>query len=347
MSLDKIGVTSNEKRGITVAGNLITDIVKNIDGYPSIGMLANISSVSKAVGGCAANTAIDLSKIDRSLQISVAGCIGEDEYGRFILSELETNAIDTGRIRRTNEAPTSFSDVMSMPSGERTFFHARGANALFCPDDIDVSGLSCSILHIGYILLLDRFDRSDDEYGTVMARCLKQVREQGIKTSIDVVSESSADYPSKIIPALKYSNYVIINEIECCNIWGINPRKEDGSLDVTAIETALRKTMDCGVEDKVIVHSKEAGFCLSRDGAFAVVPSLKIPSEEIKGSVGAGDAFCAGSLYGIYNNFSDREILEFASAAAACNLFSENAVDGMRSYPEICNLAKTYPRRDM
>ena len=82
----------------------------------------------------------------------------------------------------------------------------------------------------------------------------------------------------------------------------------------------------------------------AKTGDFAAVPSLKIPSEEIKGSVGAGDAFCAASLYAIYNNFSDTQLLEFASAAAACNLFAANSVDGMRSKGEIMKMEEQYGR---
>ena len=101
------------------------------------------------------------------------------------------------------------------------------------------------------------------------------------------------------------------------------------------MQEAMEKTMAEGVAEKVIVHAKEAGLCLSRSGEFTVVPSLRIPVEEIRGSEGAGDAFCAGSLYGIYHGISDRELLEFASAAAACNLFAENAMDGMKNKEEI------------
>lgn len=39
-------------RGIAVAGNIIVDIVKNVDCYPQLGMLANIRSLSPAIGGC-------------------------------------------------------------------------------------------------------------------------------------------------------------------------------------------------------------------------------------------------------------------------------------------------------
>ena len=84
---------------------------------------------------------------------------------------------------------------------------------------------------------------------------------------------------------------------------------------------------------------------MGRDLQPVEVASLRIPKEEIKGSVGAGDAFCAGCLYGIYNGFSDRQTLEFASAAAACNLFAANSVDGMRSKNEILQIAEQYERR--
>ena len=57
---------SGERKGIALAGNIITDVIKTIDTYPPIGMLANISQITKAVGGCVSNTAIDLAKIDPS-----------------------------------------------------------------------------------------------------------------------------------------------------------------------------------------------------------------------------------------------------------------------------------------
>jgi len=80
-------------------------------------------------------------------------------------------------------------------------------------------------------------------------------------------------------------------------------------------------------------------------GTFTAVPSLDIPKDRIRGSVGAGDAFCAGSLYAIYNNYDDQRLLEFASAAAAANLFSENSVDGMKPKAELDILMKTFPRK--
>ncbi len=335
---------SEKQRGITVAGTLIVDRVKNIDRFPPQGMLANILSVKRAVGGCAPNTATDLAVIDSTMPVSVIGCVGDDEDGRFLMSSLQKHGIDISNIRVLDNEQTSFCDVMSFPTGERTFFSCRGANAYFSPKDVDLSALSSHIFHIGYILLLDQFDAADKEYGTVMARFLHDLREKGVKTSVDVVSSSTGDYPEKILPVLPYTDYLIINEVEICNAWGENPRRADGTIDVDTIYRVMKKTIARGVKEKVVIHAKEAGFCLSADGTFTKMGSLRIPAEMIAGSVGAGDAYCAGCLYAIYNGYTDEEMLKFASAAAACNLFAENSVDGMRSKKEIYKLMERYGR---
>jgi len=336
-----------ERKGIAIAGTILVDIVKNISEYPKIGMLTHVSGQTIAVGGCVPNTAIDLAKIDSSLPVSAVAKVGSDENGKYLVSQLSKNGVDVSRITYSRELPTGCDDVMSCPDGERTFFLQRGANDEFYPEDIDIDNLNCAIFHIGYIFLMQQFDAPDPQYGTVLARFLKKVQEKGIKTSIDMVSDSGANYGEKVIPVLKYCDYVIINEIECCTIWGIDPRNPDDTLNVDNVRLAMEKTIEAGVKDRVIVHAKEAGFMIDREGNFTAVPSLKIPKELIKGSVGAGDAFCAGSLYGIYNGYNAETLLRFASCAAASNLFSENSIDGMLNKIEIEKLEERFGRRSI
>ncbi|MBQ7094913.1 MAG: helix-turn-helix domain-containing protein [Clostridia bacterium] len=339
---------SGERKGIAIAGNILLDQIKAIDEYPKEGMLCNISSISRSVGGCVPNTAINLAKIDRSIPITAYGRIGDDEQGRYVAGQMSAYGINVDKLCVDSDAPTSFTDVMSVRGAERTFFHARGTNALFGPEDVDLSTLNCSMFHIGYILLLDRFDAEDAEYGTVMARFLHDLQERGIKTSYDVVSDSAGNYKAKIVPAMKYTDYAISNEIECCTAWDLDPRNADGSLNIENIRKAMELAAEAGVREKVIVHCKEAGFLLNAvTGEFTIVPSLKIPKSEMVGSVGAGDAYCSGCLYAIYNKLEDAEILKFASAAAACNLFAANAVDGMRTKNEIAKMEEKYGRLEL
>lgn len=337
---------TGERKGIAIAGSIITDIVKTIDFFPKQGMLANISDIKKAVGGCAPNTAIDLAKIDRTIPLSVIGKIGDDEYGRFILAELSKCGIDCSQVSVSPNNYTSFCDVMSLPSGERTFFHKRGTNADFSPADIDLSRLNCVMLHIGYLMLLDNFDKADDTYGTVMARFLHDVKRQGIKTSVDLISQDTPEYSATVIHSLKYCDYIIVNEVESSMVSGIKAYNEDGSLNTQNIKKTCLFLADKGVSEKVIIHCKQAGFCYDVPSKkFTMVPSLKIPKDKIKGSVGAGDAFCAGALYAIYNGYDDTAMLEFASAAAACNLFSSSSTEGMKSKDEIITLPNIYGRQ--
>lgn len=84
---------------------------------------------------------------------------------------------------------------------------------------------------------------------------------------------------------------------------------------------------------------------MDRDTGFCVVPSLSLPDGYIKGSVGAGDAFCAGCLHEIYLEHSAEEMLEYAAAAAAANLSQTDATSGMKSADELRRLAAEFEKR--
>lgn len=338
----------SERSGITVAGSLVDDRIKLISSYPEMNMLSTIYSVSHAVGGNVPNVGIDLAKIDHSLKVSAVGRVGNDSNGRYLMDELRQSGIDTGGVLVSQTAGTSFTDVMTVKeTGERTFFHYRGANAEFCPEDVDISALDCRMIHVAYILMMDALDAEDPEYGTVMARFLKDLQAAGIVTSIDVVSDSSGLFAEKVIPALHYTDNAFMNEIEACGISGLPPRDESGKILIENIRKTMEIIMAEGVGQRVIVHCPEAGFCLNRSGEFTVVPSIKLEKGYVKGTVGAGDAFCAGCLYGIYKGFDDRAILEFASGAACCNLSAVDSVSGMQDKDYIFDFIATHERVEL
>ncbi|WP_069999702.1 carbohydrate kinase family protein [Cellulosilyticum sp. I15G10I2] len=331
------------EKGIIVAGNLLVDYVKMIDNYPKKGMLANITHVTRGVGGCAANTLSNLAIIDSSIPLKCIGAVGRDENGRYLMNFLENLGIDITCVKEWDKEMTSFSDVMTVKeSGERTFFHARGANAVLSEQDIPFETITADIFHIGYALLLDRFDREDAEYGTVMARVLHRIQKTGIKTSIDLVSEDSERFEKVVRPSLKYCNYFIANEIEGGRTVSITPRKEDDTIDREHIKAICKELLDLGVKDLVVIHAPEGGWAMTREGAFYDVPALQLPCGYIKGSVGAGDAFCAGMLYGIYKQYGIEECLQIACAAAAANLACSDSVSGMKPIETIKQLYNLY-----
>ncbi len=330
--------------GITIAGNIIVDVVNIIDVYPRKNMLVDIYSSKKAVGGCVCNTIIDIAKIDPSMKLTALGKVGNDGYGDYALDVMKSNGINIDKITRSTTG-TSYTQVMTeKDSGDRTFFTYKGANSDFDIDDVDVEALDCRMFHAGYILLLDKFDEADEEYGTRMARLLDRVQKRGIKTSIDVISEEGTRFREKVVPALKYCDYAILNETESCAVTGLEERNADGTLNIENIKATMEKFLEYGVKEAVIVHSAEAGFMLEAGGNFTYVKSLKIDKSLIKGSTGAGDAYCGACLYGIHNGYESKRLLEFASCAAAASLFESDSVSGMKCKAEIEKMNEEFER---
>src|SRR5690606_26420447 len=149
----------------------------------------------------------------------------------------------------------------------------RGNSVLIDENVIQLEKINSKILHIAYILLLESLDKEDSEYGTKMAKLLKQAQDIGIKTSIDIVSENSNRYEKIVPPSLKYTNYCIINEIEAGNSVGIPLRDSTGKLLVENINTVLLRLKELGVQDWVVIHTPEGSF--GYDGSdFHSIPSL-------------------------------------------------------------------------
>ena len=323
-------------KGIAIVGNIIVDHVKFIDNYPTPGMLTNIRETSKCIGGCAGNTAADIAKIDPEINVVVLGKVGNDADGEYAKDILSGLGVDINGVVTVNDADTSYTDVVSdISSNERTFFHSRGANAKFTVNDIDFDRLNVDIFHIGYALLLDEFDKPDDEYGTVMARTLAKVSDLGIKTSIDVVSEAGDRFSSIVTPCLKYCDYLIFNEVEASQVTGIKVRDEDGRISQSAMKQVVHALFEMGVREAVCIHAPEGGWFAIKGSAIYYQASLNLTKDMIKSKVGAGDAFCAGMLYSLYKEFDPEYSLRVAGAAAGCNLTEKNSIDGLRIFDKM------------
>src|SRR5437660_12329752 len=137
----------------------------------------------------------------------------------------------------TSKAQTSYTDVMTEQAhGRRTFFHARGANALWRGEDLNFSRSKPRLFHLGYLLLLDALDQPDSRYGTRAARLLASAQAAGVKTSVDVLSEHGDRFPKIVCPALKHVHYCILNDIEARKTTGFPIPLSPGLLDPVALK---------------------------------------------------------------------------------------------------------------
>lgn len=302
-----------KRSGILVAGSILVDHIYDIAAYPHAGELTKILACRRAVGGCVPNVAVDLKKLSPALPVYAAGLVGEDDDGAFLRDMLATQGVDVQGVRSVM-GRTSFTDVMNVANGQRTFFTHAGVCADFGMDSIDLEKTPAAMLHLGYFLLLDRVDAGDG------MQILRKASDLGIKTSIDLVSENSDRYTC-VLPALPYVDNLIINELEAGKLCGIEPTAEN-------LRGICERLMEMGVRERVILHMPECGVCLSENG-YRVSPSFEPPEGYIKGKTGAGDAFCAGTLLGISMGLSDAEILDLAGAAAVVSLSAPDATSGI------------------
>ena len=314
---------------------MIVDLLYPISGIPKPGELTTITDdAARSSGGCLCNDIIDLAALDSELPLVALGRAGNDAEGEFIMDKLRAYPnIDLSHIKR--EGTTSFTLVMAdNVTKQRTFYHNRGGNALLCEADIPWDSLDVDMLHIGYILLLDALDEEDSQYGTKMAKLLHNAQQRGIKTSIDVVSEAGERFKRLVCPALRYTDYCIINEVEASATTGIALRAEDGTLLKENLPAALKKMKELGVSTWAVIHCPEIGCGLDENGNLVEVPSLKLPEGWIAGTVGAGDAFCSGVLYGAWKGMDLKSAIELGTASAVCSLSQPGATEGMRSVQE-------------
>jgi len=305
------------RNGIVAAGNLICDRIRLIDSWPAEGMLSTVLHEKKSTGGSSCNVLVDLAKLETGIPLYACGILGNDEDGQYVSETLSSFGIDISAVKVRQGTGSSYTDVMTVKdSGKRTFFHFRGANGLLDVEDLRNLQAPARIVHLGYLLLLDRLDSEDRDFGVRAARALHELQAAGYRTSVDVVSENSSRFQRIVTPCLPYIDYLILNEIEAGASTGCSIRGADDRLDEKQIPVAAEKLIKGGVKQLVVIHFPEGAYGLSSSGEQVFEASCLVDDGQIAGTAGAGDAFCAGVLYGLHSGLPLRRCLQLGNASA-------------------------------
>lgn len=331
--------------GIVCAGYAGADIIKTISAFPERHGLVSVTNIRASLGGAVCNCALDLARLSPETTVKPMANIGYDEYGAAIMSEFgKFPNIDTSLIRR--EGRTGFTDVLDEAATRvRSFLVYRGANADFGVESVNPAKLDADIFHIGYICLLDALDSPDAEYGTQMARLLKNVSSAGIMTSVDVVTDSTGRHRFLMPAAMRYTDIMCVNEHEAGAAFGISLRDERDALIEARVPEVLRLFMDSGVRKWAIIHAPECAYGIDKTGEIRRAPGAILPDGYIKGTVGAGDAFVSGVLLGALRGAEISEAMEDGIAAAASSLSEPGASEGVCTLEEARRALAGFERR--
>src|SRR5439155_24270023 len=122
----------------------------------------------------------------------------------------------------------------------------------------------------------------------------------------------------------------------------VNIRNAKGAVDSLALRRAAGALLQRGVRDLVVIHFPEGAFARTREGEDVWQSSLKLPPKYIAGTAGAGDAFCAGVLFGLHEGWELERCLMTGVCIAAASLSDATCTAGVKSLASSLALARKF-----
>jgi sugar/nucleoside kinase (ribokinase family) len=298
---------------VVCLGILVADLfAEPIDALPQPGQLKTTGGFLLGAGGCASNTAACLRKLGRSVRI--LGKVGSDLFGDFVVKELGERGVDTSAIRRSVAHQTSSTVILNVRGEDRRYLHVIGANADFTIADVDRTTMDDSrVIYVGGYLAMPGF-RPDD-----LAGLFAYAKHKRLRTVLDVVIPAGTEAPMEwLSPVLPFTDYFLPNEDEARILTGL-----EDPLDQAK---ALWRRSPNGT---VVITRGERGSLAKCESVVVDTPAFAVEAVD---ESGAGDAFAAGLITGILEDWPLERILVFASAVGASCTRALGCIEGVFTF---------------
>lgn len=276
-----------------VFGDLCVDVVAIPTSVPPKGGDATLTRLDVVCGGAAFNCAIAAARA--GVSVKIIGLVGEDEFGRMLVTRLGEAGVDTTLLQVRPKSRTGTVLSIASPDGERTFYSYRGVNGEPYGSVSEIEMTAGDGLYLcGYSL----------QETSSRATALKlKARSNGALCLFDpsFLSASSGETD-------------VLNEFD----W-ITPNAHEAELITGSAdpEQAAMILHSLGIRN-VAVTLGAAGCFIATAYESQTIPAKPLPS--ISHSTGAGDAFCGGLLAALLQGCHPFEAARQASYAAASAL---------------------------
>ncbi len=195
-------------------GILVADhICDPISHLPLEGELVATNTMGMSLGGCAANVAVCLRKLNVFPRIS--GRVGKDHFGTMISEMLKEQQIPSEGIETDAHETTSQTMVVNVKGQDRRFIHCIGANKTFSDINLNWEHIKdCKVLYLGGYLLMKKLSPNH------VANVFSKAQKQGITTILDVVTPGREDFMPSLAPVLPFTDIFMPNDAEAQLITG-------------------------------------------------------------------------------------------------------------------------------
>ena len=316
------GESSVNQWDVLCAGLVVADhVCRPISRMPGSGELVLTPGMELTVGGCAANVATDLAKL--GLITAVAGCVGDDAFGRHVSEVIQSAGVDCGPLRSCADVETACTMVLNVAGEDRRFVHVLGANAVFTADELTSDVIAqTKMISIGGYGLVESLSPEN------VARLFATARDVGVMTVLDVVLAEPRSYAAWLKPVLPLTDLFVPNDDEARLLVGEGePIQFAERFHADGASTAL---VTCGAAGAALVSGEGRWQAAAHD-------------VETIDSTGSGDAFLSGVIYARLQGADWPEALRYGSALGACCVQSAGSTTGIPAAGELERFVKDRP----
>jgi sugar/nucleoside kinase (ribokinase family) len=338
----------SKRRGVLSAGTWCVDFNKSIERWPDEDTSNEVLAIDRDGGGSGFNMALDLKRLDPAFPVEAMGVVGDDDLGRFLFGKCDAHGVARAGLHALPGGATMSVDAFNVrANGRRTHFYHQGVAAEMTPDCFDFSSTGARILHLGLPGAHKAMDRPWGGEANGWVAVLRKARATRLAANLELMTTAAARLAELGRPCLPHLDWLIVNDYEIGALAGRETRRTDGSTDPAAVARALDDALALGSMQWAAAHFPEGAVACARDGSRVALGSVALPARAIAGANGAGDAFAAGMLYALHEQWPIRECLELAHATAAASMRAVSTSAGVATVGECLALAKQWGFRPL
>ncbi|MBI5951074.1 MAG: carbohydrate kinase family protein [Chloroflexi bacterium] len=292
---------------LLVAGEINPDLILSGNVIPEFGQVEKlVDSASLAIGSSSAIFACGAARL--GLKVAFIGVCSDDVFGRFMLDEMQKRGVDISNVIVRPDGQTGLSVILN-DHADRAILTYLGLMVELQASEIPDSLLSqARHLHVASYFLQTKLQPD-------LPNLFRRARSLGLTTSLDTNYDPSEKWLG-FDELLSVTNVFLPNETE--------------AKSLTAAENVDEAAIRLGRKVEV------AAIKLGAAGALGVTSSQKTKTDSIPvkvvDTVGAGDSFDAGFIYGYLQGWPLEKSLRLG---VVCGGLSTRQTGGTNGQPTL------------